>query len=46
MQNPYYLHMVGMDELMSQTFPVKEAVIDRLLGLVKQFFHGFVPPLD
>ena len=31
MQSPDYLHMVGMEELMDQTFPVKEPVIDGLL---------------
>lgn len=40
MQNPYYLHMVGMDELMSQTFPVKEAVIDNLLYKGAYLFAG------
>ena len=31
MQNSDHLHMVGMEELMDHTFPVKEPVIEGLL---------------
>ena len=40
MQSPDYLHMVGMEELMDQTFPVKEPVIDGLLYKGAYLFAG------
>ncbi len=40
MQSPDYLHMVGMEELMDQTFPVKESVIDGLLYKGVYLFAG------
>lgn len=40
MQSPDYLHMVGMEELMDQTFPVKEPVIDGLLYKGVYLFAG------
>ena len=40
MQSPDYLHMVGMEELMDQTFPVKEPVIDGLLYKGTYLFAG------
>lgn len=40
MQSPYYLHMVGMEELMDQTFPAKEPVIDGLLYKGTYLFAG------
>lgn len=39
-QDPNYLHMVGMEELMDQTFPVKEPVIDSLLYKGAYLFAG------
>ena len=40
MQSPDYLHMVGMEELMDQTFPAKESVIDSLLYKGTYLFAG------
>lgn len=40
MQSPDYLHMVGMEELMDQSFPVKEPVIDGLLYKGAYLFAG------
>lgn len=40
MQSPDYLHMVGMEELMDQTFPAKEPVIDGLLYKGTYLFAG------
>ena len=40
MQSPDYLHMVGMEDLMDQTFPVKEPVIDGLLYKGAYLFAG------
>ncbi|WP_243417146.1 AAA family ATPase [Pseudoflavonifractor phocaeensis] len=40
MQSPDYLHMIGMEELMDQTFPVKEPVIDSLLYKGAYLFAG------
>ena len=40
MQSPDYLHMVGMEELMDQTFPLKEPVIDGLLYKGAYLFAG------
>lgn len=40
MQSPDYLHMVGMEELMDQTFPVKEPIIDGLLYKGAYLFAG------
>lgn len=40
MQSPDYLHMVGMEELMDQTFPAKEPVIDSLLYKGTYLFAG------
>ena len=39
-QNPHYLHMLGMEELMDQTFPIKEPVIDGLLYKGAYLFAG------
>mgnify|MGYP005920617749 CR=1 FL=1 len=40
MQSPDYLHMIGMEELMDQTFPAKEPVIDGLLYKGTYLFAG------
>ena len=40
MQSPDYLHMVGMEELMDQTFPAKEPVIDSVLYKGAYLFAG------